>query len=141
MLLIRLKVVGRSLDEISTGRISVWKAYIKQSSLFGHNEPYGVYLYMPNIGLDAVIDTPHNAILQIYYNHGIFAGVAYLCYVVLSFRFAKKNRDSEYALEPFAIAVGYLVFGLTNSMTPAFLCPPTLLFYFIQFPLWKKEEK
>lgn len=146
-MLSRLRIRGKTLDEISSGRITVWKECIKQWSWFGHGEPFGVHVYINTKYqyLDATIDTPHSGILQVYYNNGFLAAILYLSYVITSLfasiRFAFKNKDSAVAIVPFAFTIAFLAFAVVTSVTPSFLTMPTLFYHFMQFCLWEKPAK
>lgn len=141
----RYTFAGKNLDEITTGRATVWAAYFSELNLFGHAEPLAVHVSVPSIHLDEIVSTAHMTILQIAYNSGIFAGICYLIYNLLSgissIKFAFTNRESVYAIVPFALTIAFGINSLFESMTPSFLYFPALIYHLTQFCLIGKIRK
>ncbi len=134
----KFSVIGKSLDRISTGRISIWKAFAADLNLFGNED--GKAYYIAILGRDS--HTTHNTILQIGYESGIPAGILYLLYNLFSgifaIIFARRNRGERYALLPFAVTISFGVMSLLSSLGISFYYMITLYYYLVQFPLIAK---
>jgi hypothetical protein len=100
-------------NDISNGRFEIFKAYISNLGLQGHP------------GMEAtsqegiVYGHAHNSYLQISYNFGIIAGVAFLAMIIIAlFRGAdmiiKQGRKHSIYFVPFALVVAFSVVSLTE---------------------------
>ena len=136
----RLSFVGKTLDRISTGRISIWKAFSADLNLVGNED--GNSYYIPILGRHA--HTTHNTILQIGYEFGIPAGILYLIYNLFSgifaIIFARRHRGERYALMPFAVTISFGILSLFLSLGISFYHVAALYYYFVQFPLIVRTE-
>ncbi|WP_022760284.1 O-antigen ligase family protein [Butyrivibrio sp. AD3002] len=115
------------IEEFSNGRITIFKAYLKQMTPFGHDE-MGAELPSGEIAVHA-----HNTYLQVMYDNGILAGIVFFLMFVCAFFsgiiFYLKNRDyAPGALFAFAMIVGVgvaalseWVFQFSNPMAVALL--------------------
>lgn len=115
------------LDVISNGRITIFRSYIKNLNLTGH-DVMGAELPGGEIAVHA-----HNTYIQVAYDHGIIVGAVFAL-VILGAIIAgaagyldKKNKEPLKMLV-FALAVGFVVAGMTewvfhlcNPMTIALL--------------------
>jgi hypothetical protein len=115
------------LDVISNGRITIFRSYIKNLNLTGH-DVMGAELPGGEIAVHA-----HNTYIQVAYDHGIIVGAVFALVILMAI-FAgaagyldKKNKEPLKMLV-FALAVGFVVAGMTewvfhlcNPMTIALL--------------------
>ena len=137
----RFSLFGKSLDQISTGRISIWKAFSADLNLLGN--PDDKTYFIPILKRD--MRTTHNTILQVAYDCGIPAGILYLCYNLFSgvaaIIFARKNRGEQYALLPLAVTIAFGFMSLFSSLEVSFCYLITFYYYLLQFPLIATPKK
>lgn len=126
---------NKSMDDISTGRITLWKTYASDLNLFGHAAVPTVYV--PLTG--QTIGSTHMTCLQFAYESGLFAGVFYLLMNILSgllaIWFAWKFRAEEYAILPLAVTIVFGVGSMLSTCTLAFAHIITFTYYCVLFPL------
>ena len=131
----KLAVEGKSLDNVSTGRVSVWKCFAADLNLLGHED--GKAYYIPS--LEREISTAHNTILQVAYDSGVPSGILYLLYNLFSgvaaIWYAVRRREEPYALFPLAVTVSFGLTSLLATLTPSFYYVNTFYYYLVQFPL------
>ncbi len=101
-----------SVDDLSTGRITIYRAFLKEISFSGHMREK---MYIEGEALPMLA---HNAFLQAAYNCGVIAGVIYLAYCIFciaygSRRYLKKDDFSLYSVIAMA---AYVVCGMFESM-------------------------
>lgn len=126
---------GKSFDQISTGRLTLWKFYASDLNLFGHASVPSVYV--PLTG--ETIGTPHMSILMFAYESGAFAGIFYFLLNLLSglltIGFAWKFRKEKYAVMPLVVTVVFGVGSLLSASTSALLYIITFYYYCVLFPV------
>lgn len=136
----KFAILDKSLDRISTGRISIWKAFGAELNLLGH--PDGDSYYISILGRE--IFTTHNTILQFGYESGIPAGVLYLLFNlftgVASIAYARRYRKERFSMLPFAVTLTFGFMSLLSSLGVSFYYMITLYYYLVQFPLMVKQE-
>ncbi len=126
---------NKTLDQYSTGRISIWKAYAKDLNWTGHESTPLVYIeaVSKNIG------STHMTILQIAYESGIPAGILYLLLNLgtgfVSIWFAWKNRKERYAVMPLMITLVFGAMSMLSSCGVSLWYMTTLYYYWVQFPI------
>lgn len=101
-----------SADEMSTGRLSIYKEFLKNISLEGH---YSLKLLIPS---DKDSTYAHNVFLQIAYNCGIITGIAYLAYIVTAFFTGVRRcvKGNAAAITVSILIAGYAACGMFESM-------------------------
>ena len=104
---------GSRLDVLSNGRITIFKSYLKELNLTGHDE-MGALLPNGEIAVHA-----HNTYLQVAYDNGIITAVIFIMVifaaVVSSLRkYAAKEKDEPLTLMAFAVIIGFIVCGFTE---------------------------
>lgn len=138
----RLDTDGKTLDQISTGRLQIWKGYLKQLNLFGHPDSGTVTISYE--GTDKTYHTTHMTVLQIAYENGIIAGILYLVFNltagIYSLLFALRHKDEPYAMIPLLICVAYGVYSLLANTGISFWYLCTLMYYLVQFPIMAKPQ-
>ncbi len=115
------------MESVSNGRLSIFKSYIQQMNLWGHDE-MGAVLENGEVAVHA-----HNTYIQVMYDNGILTGIFFLLFVFISIVlggvFYKKNRDViPGALLPYAMTICFAVaalsewvFQFSNPMTIALI--------------------
>lgn len=128
---------NNKLDVISNGRITIFKCYLKNLNLLGHDE-MGVELPNGEISVHA-----HNVYLQVAHDHGIVGGVLFIIMLVTalvsSIRLYKKNRTTEpLSLMVFAITMSFMSAGISEWVFQ--FCNPMTLALMLAFaPLTCRE--
>ena len=104
-------VVMDSLNDVSNGRLDIFKAYIENWNLTGHED---MNITMPN---GELMVHAHNVYLQVIHDHGLITGVVFTLFGILSFvlllvRFIKeKDMMLAYAV---AIILAFAVSGVAE---------------------------
>lgn len=131
----KTEIGEQTLNQYSTGRIGIWKAYAKDLNLFGH-------AYTPSIYFESMykyISSTHMTILQIAYESGIIAGLLYLLLNIgtglFSIRFAWKNREEKYALLPLMLILSFGVMSMLGSCGVSMWYMTTFMYYLVLFPI------
>ena len=118
---------SNKLDVISNGRITIFKSYISELNMWGHEE-MGAMLPTGEIALHA-----HNTFLQVAYDHGIVGGALFALMMISAFVssliYFKNNREKEMlSLVTCAVIIGFAVAGISewvfhycNPMTVALM--------------------
>lgn len=139
----KLDTDGKDLNEISTGRIDIWKGYASQLNLFGH-EDTGTVVIEYN-GEERVYHTAHMTLLQIAYESGIIAALLWLAFNIsagiCSVLYALRRKDDPMAMVPLLFTIAYAVNYLLASTGISFWYMSTFLYCLVQFPLMAKEKK
>lgn len=131
-----------TLNKISSGRITIYKAYIRNLNIKGHKR---VTMKIN----DKRVSHAHNNWLQFAYTYGVPSMLFYTLITVLSFTrsiwFYKTNRrrNATYAFLIPAICVGFLVATLTECLFLPFEVFPAFAYWFAFGDLFEKtlEEK
>ncbi len=132
-----------TLDKISSGRITIYKAYMKKLNFFrGHKR------ITLNIN-GKKVSHAHNNWLQFAYTYGVVSMLFYLVITILSvlrslyFYITNRRRNATYAFLIPAICVGFVVATLTECLFLPFEVFPAFAFWFAFGDLFEKqlEEK
>ncbi|WP_026671038.1 O-antigen ligase family protein [Butyrivibrio sp. AE3006] len=127
------------IEEFSNGRITIFKSYLQQMNLWGHEE-MGAELPSGEIAVHA-----HNTYLQVMYDNGIITGILFAGLVLISIvsgwlYYRRYKGEIPGALLPGAMTVCFAVasisewvFQLSNPMTIALMLS--------LMPLCMKEQK
>lgn len=126
---------NKTMDQYSTGRISIWKAYAKDLNWTGHASTPKVYIDW----MYKEISTTHMTILQVAYESGIPAGIFYFLLNMgtgfVSIWFVWKNRKERYAAMPLMITLVFGVMSMLGSCGVSLWYMTTLYYYLVQFPI------
>lgn len=135
----RNDATDKTLDQFSSGRISIWKAYWKHVKLFGSGTEEKFWI----AERQCYYTTAHMTHLTYAFRHGLVAAVLFFCFNILAglkaLRFAWKHTDENYALLPIAIT---MIFGVTSvlaSVETPFRYMIIMYYFFVQTPLMKKS--
>jgi len=120
------KITSGEWDFLFTGRDEVWKIYIRQWNLFGHER------YLECIGEKEM--HAHNALLQMMHYYGVFIAVPFLVMLYYNLKYSIQMifGKNQMKMELFFLlaVVNYIVQGLTEDVaTPYFYI--TWLTYYI----------
>lgn len=101
------------VGEMSNGRLDIWRLYIKEWNLSGH-ELMGV----PDENGTMIVHA-HNTYLQVIHDFGMLTGLVFLVFgavsCIMMFVYAlKKNQDDPYAVLPLAVFIGFAAAGLVE---------------------------
>jgi hypothetical protein len=128
------------IEEFSNGRITIFKSYLQQMNLFGHDE-MGAVLPSGEIAVHA-----HNTYIQVMYDNGILSGIVFLLVMAFAFfggaaYYIKHRDDVPGAILPFAMTVGFGVAAISEWVFQ-FSNPMTIALVFSLMPIaFKKNNK
>ena len=135
----KVSTSGLTLDQISSGRITIWKEYCKHLGFWGHSNTADSFFIE---GRGTYNSTAHMTILEFAYSFGILAGLLYLFFNILagvkSIRYALRCPKNRYALMPFTITIAFGVMSLFAAFSTSFYDMIVFYYYLIQKPLMKK---
>ncbi|MDO4284874.1 MAG: hypothetical protein Q4C60_06010 [Eubacteriales bacterium] len=116
--------------DYTNGRLSIYRSYLEQLNLFGH-DGMGATLEDGSTAVHA-----HNVFLQVAYDHGIFAGLWFALFLLLTFiraclYYSRMRGERKYTLLPLAAVTAFGAAGMVEWVFV--LCNPmtVLLFYAI----------
>ncbi|WP_099467032.1 O-antigen ligase family protein [Konateibacter massiliensis] len=108
-------ISAKSLEELTNGRTTYWKAYARQMNLLGHEKKGTV---------NGKRTSAHNAFLDISHRYGIFIIIPYLLlWGNLLFRGVKRvflAKKSSDMMLPFAVCVGYFMVAMSEPLEQPF---------------------
>lgn len=126
---------GKTLDSVSTGRLSIWKEFAKHVRLFGTDEPVNYYIESRG----QYYTTAHNTPLEYAIHSGLFCGILYLLFNLLAglkaVWFALRHPEKAYNLLPFLITVAFGVCSMLGSLKTPFYYMISMYYFFVQAPL------
>ncbi len=105
--------LSNPLDVISNGRLSIFRSYMQQLNLWGHEE-MGAMLSNGEIAIHA-----HNTYIQVAYDHGIPAGILFLTVLIMALvcgiGYYRNSRQTDpLSLITPAIVIGFMVAGVSE---------------------------
>ena len=141
----KTKITDKDMDAISTGRTSIWKAYLSHSALFGSDVEESFFVESRN----ANYSTAHMIWITYAFRHGYVCAAIMLLYTlvmgVLSLVYAWRGRGDPWSLLPLAITVVFGITSLLASINTPYNYILTIYYYFIQTLLigkgFKKDRK
>ncbi len=124
------KLQSGTLDELLSGRVTIWKGYLREMNLWGHKN-------VVNINGKACF--AHNSIIAIMYRYGVFAGIPYILMWIgivesaVQYMSRKKSGGKVfgYGFFPFALCIGYIVLSLNDALEQPWRDSIWLLTYFV----------
>lgn len=127
------------IDVLSNGRITIFRSYLKELNLTGHDE-MGAELPNGEIAVHA-----HNTYIQVAYDHGVIVGALFILFIiggiVCGAAYYKREKKEPLALMPFAVVLGFAVAGISEWVF-MFSNPMTLALMFAIAPLlFQKKAK
>lgn len=127
-----------TLNKISSGRITIYKAYLQKLNIMGHKR---VTMKINN----KRVSHAHNNWLQFAYTYGVPSMVFYTIITVLSFvrsiqfYMTNRRRNATYAFLIPAICVGFIVATLTECLFLPFEVFPAFAYWFVFGDLFEKR--
>lgn len=133
---------NETLNKISSGRITIYKAYMKKLNIKGHKR---VTL---NIN-GKKVSHAHNNWLQFAYTYGVIGMLFYTVITILSitrsikFYLTNRRRNATYAFLIPAVCVGFVVASVTECLFLPFEVFPAFMYWFAFGDLFeiKMEER
>lgn len=133
---------NETLNKISSGRITIYKAYMKKLNVKGHSR---VTLKVNG----KRVSHAHNNWLQFAYTYGVISMLFYAVITVLSivrsirFYMTNRRRNATYAFLIPAICVGFVVATMTECLFLPFEVFPAFAYWFAFGDIFEKtlEEK
>lgn len=100
-------------NDYTNGRLDIFRSYIEQLNMTGHTE-MGAVLKNGEIATHA-----HNIYLQVAYDHGIFVGVVFVLFGMVTFvraclYYHRKKETITYAALPAAVIVTVAIAGIVE---------------------------
>lgn len=119
------KITSGEWDFLFTGRDEVWKIYMRQLNLFGHEG------YLKCLGETKM--HAHNSLLQMMHYYGVFSAVPFvvMLYYSLKYSIQKIFCKSRMKMELFFLltVVNYIVEGLTEDVATPYFYISWLVYY------------
>lgn len=113
-----------TVSGLLSGRNYYWKTYLRNMNLLGHKERpimWGKHIF------------PHNAVIGIAYNYGIFASIPYiimlLAIIERTFRYSRKNVC--FASIPFYVCLSSIIMSMSDNVEQPFVWLPWMGLYFL----------
>ncbi len=105
--------LSNPIDVISNGRLSIFRSYMQQLNLWGHEE-MGAMLSNGEIAIHA-----HNTYIQVAYDHGIPAGILFFTVLIMALvcgiGYYRNSRQTDpLSLITPAIVIGFMVAGVSE---------------------------
>jgi len=132
------KFISGSLEDFTSGRTLIWKAYLREMNLFGHSRNAEVFGRRTNA---------HSALVTIPYSYGVFTIIPYILMLVLvlkkSFSYmynGPHNHKREYALLPLAITIIFFSAALVDVAEYLYSSLIWVLFYWMMGFFFVKND-
>lgn len=130
---------SNALDVLSNGRITIFRSYLQQMNMQGHEE-MGALLPNGEIAIHA-----HNTYIQVAYDNGIPVGVLFVILLVTALVYSivyyRKNRSNEpLSLITCAVIIGFMVAGISEWVFQ-YSNPMTIALMLSLAPLTFKAKK
>lgn len=124
---------AKSADALTSGRITLWKAYVRKLNLWGHyNREYtnGLSIH------------PHNSFLYIAYLYGIFALVPYCAMWLMIFVRAKRytKKKLPYSFFPLILVTGFFFHSMVETFESPFAIEIWIIVYIVIGVLFHEEK-
>lgn len=106
--------VNDATQDTSNGRLDIWKMYVQNLNLTGHDT-----MIVEDAPEDMILYHAHNTFLQTAYDHGIFVGLLFAAVaaggVIMSIVYYQKNcRKVDFAIYPMVVVISFIIAGMTE---------------------------
>ena len=131
---------SNALDVISNGRITIFRSYLRNLNMWGHEE-MGTELPNGEIAVHA-----HNTYIQTAYDNGILTGLCFVITLIMALvcgiKYYRNNRRNEpLSLITSAVVIGFMVAGLSEWVFQ-YCNPMTVALFLALAPVtFKVKEK
>lgn len=115
---------AKTLDSFSSGRISIWKAYLRTLNLWGHYNKEKI---------NGISSHAHNGLIHIAYLYGIFSVIPY-CAMWLSLFLrgtALARQQHLYHSFPILLAVGFFCYSMVDALEEPFSNEYWIIMYLV----------
>ena len=127
-----------ALEEASNGRFDIFRSYIKELDMTGHDE-MGAELESGEIAVHA-----HNIYIQVAYDHGIPVGILFIFWIltilISGFIRIRKHIDQKVEALPFVLMLGFAIAGVSEWLFQ-FSNPITIMMMLSLAPLMFISKK
>lgn len=124
-------------DALFTGRVGIWKAYIRNWNLFGH---YDNQEFSNGKNMHA-----HNILLQMMHDYGVFIAVPYLIVLYYSLKYGIKavfhKRKAGMSLFFLLAAVNFIVHGVAENRATPYMYISWLTYYIALGGMFSQPEE
>lgn len=131
----RYNFLEKDFNEITTGRVDIWKAFMEEVTMWGTGEEANFYIESQQ----RIRSNPHMTLMLYAYQYGWLCAVVWLLFNILaglkSIKFVFRNKMDAIALFPFAITIVYGLVFLVETINTPFVYMITMFYYFVQTPL------
>lgn len=137
----RLDILGKTPDEISSGRIGIWKHFISQINFFGND-----FKQYKSGTPEAIYQWAHNDVIEISFRSGIFAGIfvalfwMYLGIYILRVLFF-DNKDNKYHFFTIFIVFAYGIYAMVEVIYYPFSMQDTFMFFVSLMPVFERRNE
>lgn len=132
----RVETKMQNLDSFTSGRLNIWKAYIREMNLVGHK-------WIAKV--NGKTHKSHNMYLAITNRYGILALPLYLMMWFLCFRnaidYMQKGRDGHYVTLPLLLCTQFLFLGFSDSMEEPWNYVTWVAGYFVMGILFIEQDR
>ena len=115
----RIGFDGKDLNQISAGRIDIWKEYVSHFNLTGHKDTTDITVTVDYKDETFQSISAHNTFIQVIYDYGLIAGGVFLIVVVIGFLkcgyFCIMNRKDYKSFLLLSIVGNFIAVGMFNS--------------------------
>lgn len=124
----------KNLDGFSSGRVTIWKEYLRGMNLLGHSG---------NAKVGDKRQVAHNLFLEMLYRYGILVFPFYLSVWLFSFRKAMNymRKDKSYSCLPISISLSFFVLALNDTLERPWVLGLWFFAYFLMlFYMFERED-
>lgn len=125
------------LDAFSSGRLTVWDAYLQELNVWGNDSTQRLYIDGKQLGA-------HNSPLEIAYRSGIPAGILYLileiCAGIFIIWLLVKKRPEGWEVFPILAIAAFGMYSFLDVVVLPFDKVPVFLFYCAIMPMFKNPR-
>ncbi len=128
----KTEIADKNMDEISTGRTAIWKAYLSNSTFIGSEVEESFFVESRNHNYS----TAHMIWITYAFRHGYICSVILFLYSIImcgvAFVYARKGRGDPWTLLPLAITIVFLITSALASINTPYSYMLTICYYFVQ---------
>lgn len=127
------------LNQLTSGRLVIWKCYVENLNLFGHDGREHLYVHYIS-----GYHWAHNTVLEYAYRSGFFAGLLYLALeiysiVVIGQGFFSNNKYKKWYVFSLMVLILYMISATMEVTVFFYNSPPTLLFLIAIMPIFSQK--
>lgn len=101
-------------QDTSNGRLDIWRMYLSQLNLTGHDT-----MIVESAAEDMILYHAHNSYIQVAYDHGIAVGILFVlivgCGLICAVIYYKRNcQKVKFAIYPVIVVISFMIAGMTE---------------------------